>query len=79
MGSSMSPNSPTTKRLVLQCPDNCSLRAEAIGGAVTAALISMRENGAGKGTMAARAAELLGRPVPETNMQRHLHHFRELA
>lgn len=71
------PPSPTTKSLVLQCPDNCSLRPAAIGAGVTAALTDMREKGAGSPTMARRAAELLGHPVPVSNMSRHLDHFRE--
>lgn len=71
------PNSPTTKRLLLQCPDNCSLRPAAIGAGVTAALTAMREQGAGRNVMSARAAELLGHPVPTSNMQRHFEHYRD--
>lgn len=73
----MSQFSPTTKKLILRCPDNCSLRPAAIGNGVTAVLTDMREKGSGSRTMRARAAELLGRPVPGSNMDRHLEHYRE--
>lgn len=69
--------SPTPKKLILQCPDNCSLRPTVVGAGVTAALTDMREKGAGSRTMRARASELLGRPVAGSNMDRHIQHFRE--
>jgi hypothetical protein len=72
------PNSPTPK-LVANCPDACSLSPEKIGQAATEALLAARANGAGAPALAKRAAELLGRPVPSSNMQRHVTHIRELA
>ena len=72
------PNSPTPK-LVANCPDLCSLHPDKIGSAATEALLAARANGAGADSMAKRAAALLGRPVPRTNMQRHLDHMRELV
>ena len=77
-GSKM-PATQTTKRLVAVCPDSCSLNPEKIGGAITEALLAARANGAGQPALMKRASELLGRPVPHGNMQRHMAHMRELA
>lgn len=67
------------KKLVVVCPEQCSLRPDKIGDHVTNVLIAMRENGGGSPAMSRRATELLKRRVPPTNMQRHLAHFKELA
>lgn len=69
---------PVPAKLTLNCPDNCSLRSDAIGPGFTAILLAMRENGAGEPAMTRRISELLGRPFPKTNMQRHLKHYRVL-
>lgn len=73
------PATLTSKRLVAVCPDSCSLHPDKIGQGVTEALLAARANGAGKASLARRASELLGRPVPATNMARHAAHMRELS
>lgn len=63
-------------KLIIVCPDQCSLRPEKIGPGPTAVLLALRENGAGAPSFARRAVEILGRPVPITNVQRHLKHYK---
>lgn len=67
----------TPRKYALNCPDNCSLRPAVVGQRLTNVLLEMRENGAGGRTMTQRATEVLGRPVPSSNMQRHITHFVE--
>lgn len=69
--------SQTPRKFALSCPDNCSLRPAVVGARLTNALLEMREHGAGGRTMTQRATEILGRPVPSSNMQRHITHFVE--
>lgn len=69
----------TPKKLVLVCPPGCSLHPDKIGQAVSEALLAIRANGGGRPALIKRGSELLGRPIPNTVMQRHVDHFRELA
>lgn len=63
-------------KLVVACPDQCSFHPDKIGPGITAALLSMREQGAGAIVFKRRAEELLHHPVPGTNVQRHLKHYK---
>lgn len=65
-------------KLVIACPEECSLHPSKIGQGVAEVLLLMRENGAGSGTIAKRAAELLKRPVPTSNAARHVKHYKEV-
>lgn len=53
------------------------MHPDKIGEGLSSILLLMRENGAGSPTMARRAAEFLKHPVPSTNMQRHVKHYKE--
>lgn len=70
---------PSAKKLAYNCPARCSLRVEVIGSHNAGVLKTMRENGAGWGTMLRRAEELLPQRVPlaKSVMQRHLKHYVE--
>jgi hypothetical protein len=64
--------------LRIGCPNECSLSPAKVGPGVANALLAIRQNGAGIQVMAKRAEELLKRPVPRSNMARHLHHYQEV-
>lgn len=70
--------SPILRKLVPACPDNCSLRPDVIGARYSAVICEMRANGAGREKIGARLTQLFKRPVPLTNVQRHLAHLREV-
>ena len=70
---------PSRPSLVVVCPTACSFHPEKIGEVATAALLQMRKNHAGAGTMSRRAQELLGRKINMSTMQRHLAHYKEGA
>lgn len=67
-------------KYLVTCPPRCGLNPQRVGPAVTAALVAMRENGAGVVVMSRRAGEMLGmeRSYPTSSMQSHLKHFREV-
>jgi hypothetical protein len=68
--------SPTTPpKLGINCPEKCSLHPSKIGWKNANALAAARARGAGIPTLARVAAELLGHPVPQTNVQRHVKHY----
>ena len=69
--------SPTQPKLVIACPALCSFHPDKIGPGAAAALLALKENGAGRNVFRARAAEILGHPVPQGNVQRHLGHYRD--
>lgn len=66
------------KRLTVACPSACSLNPEKIGPGITGVLLEMRANGAGSPSMTRRFIELSGHPFAQTNMERHLKHYKEL-
>lgn len=68
----------TPRKLVPACPDNCSLRPDAIGARYTAVICEMRANGAGSLKISTRLGQLFKRPVPSSNVERHLRHLREV-
>lgn len=72
---------PSAKKLAYNCDPRCSLRAEVIGNHNAAVLKTMRENGAGWGTMLRRAEELMPqrKPLAKSVMQRHLKHYVEVV
>lgn len=68
-----------TNKLVIACPQACSLHPDVIGPGAAAALLAIRENGAGANIFGRRAAEILGHPVPASNIARHLRHYKEAS
>jgi len=64
--------------LVIGCPPGCSFHPDRIGHGLAEALMLVRANGAGIGVFKKRAEELLKRPVPASNVQRHMAHYREM-
>jgi hypothetical protein len=66
-------------KVAINCPDKCSLHPSKIGAKNAAILKAMRENGAGGPTMGRKIAELLGHPMPQSNIARHLHHYVEIV
>lgn len=73
------PTPPAPKKLANNCPRNCSLRREAIGEQAALAMKAMRENGAGRRVIKPRLEGLLGRPVSDSVLDRHLKHYVEVA
>ena len=65
-------------KLIAACPDQCSFHSDKIGPGAAAALLAIRENGAGYMVFMRRAAEILGHPVPSSSVQRHLKHYKEV-
>lgn len=74
----MPAESPTPTKLGINCPEECSFHPSKIGQRNANILKTVRENGAGRSVFIARATELLGRPVPSSNVQRHLGHYRDI-
>ena len=66
-----------TNKLVIGCPSACSFHPDSIGPGAAAALLAIRESGAGANIFARRAAEILGHPVPGSNVARHLRHYKD--
>ena len=66
-----------TIKLVIGCPRACSFHPDTIGPGAAAALLAIRENGAGQNIFARRAKEILGHPVPLSSVSRHLRHYKE--
>ena len=64
---------------MIACPSSCSLHPDKIGPGISKALAAIRANGAGANVFARRASELLGHPVPTSNVSRHLNHYRDPA
>lgn len=67
----------TANKLIIGCPQACSFHPDTIGPGAAAALLAIRENGAGQNVFARRAKEILGHPVPLSNVARHLRHYKE--
>lgn len=65
-------------KLVVACPNECSLHPDKIGEGPAAIILGMRENGAGGPTMAKRLGQVLGHPIPQSSMSRHLKHYKEV-
>ena len=70
---------PSPNKLAIVCPDACSFHPDKIGQENANVLRVVRENGAGAPTFKRRAEELLKHPVPQTNVTRHLKHYRLLV
>lgn len=70
--------SATQPKLDYACTSQCSFRPEVIGPGAAAALLAIRASGAGARVFSKRASEILGRPVNQSSVQRHLKHYREL-
>ncbi len=69
------PQPTPTPKLGINCPDLCSFHPSKIGWKNANALMAARARGAGAPTLKRIAEELLGHPVPSTNMQRHVKHY----
>jgi hypothetical protein len=67
--------SPSPNKLVAVCEPLCSLSEEAVGPAISAVVIEMRERGAGAPTIHRRIAEL-GYKGHQNSVTRHLKHLR---
>lgn len=63
---------------MINCPRECSLHPDKIGHEVADSLRDYRAKGAGIVVFKRRAEELLHRPVPQSNVQRHMAHYREV-
>lgn len=73
----LDPQTEPIKKLGIACPENCSLSPIKIGWKNANALAATRARGAGQIVFQRRAQELLGHPVPSTNIQRHFKHYVE--
>ena len=71
--------SETPRKFAINCPGNCSFHPAKIGNKHAGALRMLKENGAGREVFARRAAEILGHPVHESNVARHLRHYVEVT
>ena len=67
------------EKLVIACPTSCSFNPDKIGAGAAAALLAIRENGAGSRIFARRSEEILGHPVVLSTVSRHLLHYKEQA
>lgn len=65
------------RNLVIQCPPTCSLHPDKIGADQAAALLLLRENGAGSQVFPREAAKILGRRLSGGTVSRHLQHYKE--
>jgi hypothetical protein len=68
---------PKPKTLGINCPESCSLHPSKIGWKNATALAATRARGAGETIFGRRIEELLGHPVPPSNIHRHFKHYVE--
>lgn len=70
---------PTPRKVAINCPIACSLHPDKIGWDKANALAALRANGAGERVFTRRGSEIVGYPIPTSNVQRHLRHYVPIA
>lgn len=66
---------PTQNKVGINCPPRCSLHPDVIGWDAANKLAAARAAGFGLPRFKRLADEILGRPNPSSNIQRHLQHY----
>lgn len=74
----MKSSRPRTKRLAINCPENCGFAIRAIGPEKAEALKKIAETGVGYIVFAREATPILGREPAPASVSRHLKHYVEI-